>query len=301
MRGLIESINVSDILTRLIEFLPDLLAAILILFLAWLLFRLTRGSLHAILLRGGFHEALIRLMVDNIYRFVLIIIALIMAAGQVGINIAAALAGIGVAGIAIGFAAQDSLANTLAGFMIFWDKPFEVGDWVTVADQYGAVSEITMRTTRVRTNNNTYVVIPNKSIIDEVLVNHSKHGATRVDVPVGIAYKEDIPRARQVLLEAIAGIRGIAPDPPSDLVVDALGASSVDLLVRVWISEASDERPVYFRVMEASKLALDRADIEIPYHHLQLFLEDVKPQVWDRADQLATLATAGASRPTPGN
>ena len=79
---------------------------------------------------------------------------------------------------------------------------------------YGAVSDITMRSTRIRTNRNTYVVIPNKTIIDTVLVNHSKHGETRIDVPIGIAYKEDVRRAREVLLAApwnSAAYRGCMP------------------------------------------------------------------------------------------
>ena len=116
-----------------------------------------------------------------------------MAADQIGINVGAALAGIGVAGLAIGFAAQDSLANVIAGFLIFIDKPFEVGDWVTVADNYGASATSRCGRRRIRTNRNTYVVIPNKTIIDTVLVNHSKHGETRIDVPIGIAYKEHLP------------------------------------------------------------------------------------------------------------
>lgn len=280
MNGLFARIDTDRIIQMAMDFVPDLVAGTIILFGFWLFFRATRPSLRAIFRRAGIHETLIHMLVDNIYRFVLIIFGLVMAADQVGVNVGAALAGLGVAGIAVGFAAQDSLANMIAGFLIFWDKPFEVGDWVTVGGEYGEVRNITMRTTRIRTNNNTYVVIPNKKIIDEVLVNHSKHGATRVDVPVGIAYKEDIPTARQVILAALKGVEGALPDPAPDVVVTALGSSSVDMFVRVWIADAGQERPVYYRTMEASKLALDRAGIEIPYHHLQLFIENVQEQVW---------------------
>ena len=290
MRDLVSKIKVEDVLTRFVEFLPDLAAAVLILALAWIAFRVTRSSIKTMLLRAGFHEALIRMLVDNIYRIALFIFSLVMAASQVGINVGAALAGIGVVGLALGFAAQDSLANTLAGFMIFWDKPFEVGDWVTVADRYGEVREITMRSTRLRTNNNTYVVIPNKSIIDEVLVNHSKHGATRVDVPVGIAYKEDIPTARAVLLAMLKDLAGAATEPAPEVVVTGLGASSVDMQVRVWIADAAIENSIFVEVMERSKIALDRAGIEIPYHHVQLFVESVGQQVWESAGKLASLS-----------
>lgn len=281
------------LLTRAIRFVPALLAAIGVMVGFWLVFRVTRGTLRRGLMRAGLHRTLVAMLVDRVYRLTVLTFALVMAADQVGINVGAALAGIGVVGLAIGFAAQDSLANVIAGFLIFIDKPFEVGDWVTVAENYGAVSDITMRSTRIRTNRNTYVVIPNKTIIDSVLVNHSKHGETRVDVPIGIAYKESIGRAREVLLAVARGIDGVVAKPAPDLVVAALGGSSVDLKVRVWIDDASREQPIYFRLMELGKLALDEAGIQIPYPHLQLFVEDVEERVWRGA------AAAAARRGAP--
>jgi small conductance mechanosensitive channel len=273
------------IVNNIMAFLPDLLAASAIIIVFWLAYRISRKPLVLILQRAGFHENLIKLLIDNVYKSILVFLSIIMAGGQIGINIGAMLAGFGVAGIAIGFAAQDSLANTIAGFLIFWDKPFEVKDWITVADQYGQVTRITLRSTRIRTPNNTYVVIPNKSVIDTVLVNHSKHGATRIEIPVGIAYKENILDARKAILKKMEEIEGVLKDPAPDVVVTQLGSSSVDMIVRVWIADAKDERPVFFKVMETSKLALDAAAIEIPYHHLQLFIENVEDRVWEKASQ----------------
>lgn len=269
-----------------VTFVPRVIVAVLIFVGFFAVFRLTRRPLESLLRRAGLDGALISLLVGNIYRLTLLGIGLVMAAGQVGINVGAALAGIGVIGIAIGFAAQDSLANTIAGFLIFIDKPFLVGDFVTVSDQYGRVTEITMRSTRIRTPQNTYVVIPNKHVIDAVLVNHSKHGETRVDVPVGIAYKEDIREARRVILEALASVQHVAGSPAPDVVVAELGSSSVDLLVRVWIDDAGEEKAVLAGVLEATKLALDAAGIQIPFPHLQLFVDDVQDRVWDRLEQL---------------
>jgi small conductance mechanosensitive channel len=240
--------------------------------------------------RAGLEPTLIRHLVDSVFRFSLLLFGLVMAAGQLGINVGAALAGIGVAGLAIGFAAQDSLSNTIAGFLIFWDKPFLVGDWVEVADEYGRVDEITLRTTRIQTNNNTYVVIPNQRIIDEVLVNHSKHGSTRVEVPVGIAYKEFVPDARKVILDAVCDLEWVDREPAPAVVVQELASSGVSLLVRVWITDVSKEKPIYNRVLEASKLALDDAGIQIPYPHLQLFLDRVEPEVWDGLAEAAQRA-----------
>lgn len=260
--------------------IPDLVVAVVFLIGFWVLFTATKIPLRKALIAGGLHDTLVSMLVDNIYRYGVLGFGFVMAAGQLGVNIGAILASIGVVGIAVGFAAQDTLSNIIAGFLIFLDKPFTVGDWVHVAGQVGDVSEITMRTTRIKTKNNTWVVIPNKTIIDEVLINHSKRGDTRIDVPVGIAYKEYIPQAREVLLQAVKGVKGVIDLPAPEVVVVGLGGSSVDLEVRVWIDVASNEPPVTFAVVEASKLALDEAGIEIPFPHLQLFVDDVREPVW---------------------
>lgn len=183
--------------------------------------------------------------------------------------------GLGVAGIAIGFAAQETVANMIAGFLVFWDRPFKIGDYITTQDRYGRVQEITMRTTRIRTMENTYVVIPNKQIIGDMLVNHSLYGEMRINVPIGIAYKEKISEARAVLLPVIRAVPGVLETPPADVVTWSLGDSSVNLQARAWIADASMERPTQFAILEACKVALDEAGIEIPFPHLQLFVENV--------------------------
>lgn len=290
-----ELLDIEALLTAAVAFMPRLIVALFMLVVFWAFYRVSRRPLSAVLLRAGMHQKLTELLVGSIYRFTLIVFGLVMAVSQLGIDVGAALAGIGVVGLAVGFAAQDSLANTIAGLLIFWDKPFIVGDFVSVQDQYGMVTDITLRSTRIRTNQHTYVVIPNKQIIDVVLENHSKHGAMRVDVPIGIAYKENIPDARRVLLEAVSGLKGVTADRAPSVVVVACGDSSVNLLVRVWIEDASDQQPVYFRTIEASKLALDAAGIQIPYPHLQLFVDDVQERVWKGAARVPGLSRASGA------
>jgi small conductance mechanosensitive channel len=298
MDWLTTNLNIAELTTLVVQYIPKMFAAALILLVFWVLYRVTRVPIAKALEQTGLHPALVSSLVDSIYRLTIIVFALVMAAGQLGINVAAALAGIGVAGVAIGFAAQDSIANVISGFTIFIDKPFEVGDWVNVAGQDGEVSGITLRSTRIRTVNNTYVVIPNKTIIDEVLVNHSKHGAIRVDVPIGIAYKEYIPKAREVLLKAMEDVAGIQRDPAPAVVVTDLGDSSVNLEVRVWVEEGSQQAPVTSTVVEAGKMALDVAGIEIPFPHLQLFVDNVTDAVWNKAALLPTLAGQRTDRPS---
>ena len=259
--------------TAAVAFLPRLVLAALILVLFWIGYRVTRPALHQAFKRAHFEDALIQLLVDNVYRSALIIVAVVIAAGQIGVNILPALAGLGVVGVALGFAAQDSVANMISGFLIFWDKPFRVGDYVTVQDQYGRVDEITLRTTRIRTPANSYVVIPNRKAIETTLINHSKHGGTRVDIPIAIGDGESIQKARQVLLAAVAKVDGVVHDPEPDLVVRGPGTVGTDLLVRVWIADAALDRPVFFRTVEACIEALDQAGVRTPSPQIKLLLD----------------------------
>ena len=267
--------DAAGLLERFKEMLPSLIAAVLTLFLFWGLYLGTKGILIRVLKRAHFDETLIKILVQNVYRMAILIFGIIMALSQLGINVIAALTGFGIAGIAIGFAAKDVLSNILAGFMIFWDKPFRVGQWISVAGQYGKVNDITLRTTRIKTRNNTYVVIPNQKVIDEVLVNHSRKGKTRLDAEIGIAYKEDIDKARTVLIDAVSKIEKVIEDPAPRVVVESLGDSSVNLIVQGWIDDAEDESGVLYEMLEEGKKALDGANIEIPFPHMQLFVEKI--------------------------
>ncbi|MEO8453024.1 MAG: mechanosensitive ion channel family protein [Gemmatimonadota bacterium] len=292
MKWLPFSIDPAQWQALLILVAPRLAAALIILGLFWLALRLTRPALRGALRRATFDEGLITLLVDGLFRGIVVLFALVMASSQLGINVSALLAGVGVAGIALGFAAQETVANMIAGFLIFWDRPFRIGDFITTQTRYGRVREITLRTTRIRTLDNTFVVIPNRQIIGDTLINHSMYGETRVVVPIGIAYKEKIAAARAALLPAVRGIDGVMELPAPDVVARSLGDSSVNLEVRVWISDAARERPIAAQVVEVGKLALDLAGIEIPFPHLQLFVENIDERVWAKA---ATLAGRGSA------
>jgi small-conductance mechanosensitive channel len=143
-----------------------------------------------------------------------------------------------------------------------------------------------MRTTRIQTKRNTRVIITNKNIIDAVVENSSKHGEKLVDEQLGISYQENVAEARRVLLEAVRVLPDVLAIPRPDVVVTQLGDSSVNLDIRVWIDDPGDEPPVRNAVLEASKNALDAAGIEIPFPHLQLFFDEIRPPVWKELERL---------------
>ncbi|MCX6621373.1 MAG: mechanosensitive ion channel family protein [Acidobacteria bacterium] len=290
MSRILARLNLDLLLTQLVSsWLPSMLAALFMLALFWAMFRATRPVLSQILLRAGFQPALVG-MLASVYRFTLLAFAIVMAAGQVGINVGPALAGLGVVGLTIGFAAKDTLSNIMAGFLIFWDKPFRVGDWVTLGEHYGEVAEITMRTTRVRTANNTWIVIPNETVINQVLVNHSTHGALRLEAPVMIAPQAAIATARQAILDGLKLLEGFVADLPATVVVNRLDANGVELLVQGWIEDVSRETPMRQAMLERIHAALAAAGIEAPYPDVRLSIDRIDDGVWQRAKGVAEAA-----------
>jgi small conductance mechanosensitive channel len=295
MKPIWDRLNVELLVTQFVAWLPSLVAAVVIVIFFWLIFRLTRSGFERLLERVGFDPALSGMLV-NVYRFALFAFGIVMAASQLGINVGAALAGLGVLGLTIGFAAKDSLSNIMAGFLIFWDKPFRVGDWVTLGQHYGRIAEITMRTTRLQTRNNTWVIIPNQTVINEILVNHSTKGETRLEVPVGIGYSEDIEEARKVILEALDSVELVMKKPAPNVIVKNLGESSVDLIVHAWVADAKDEKPTFFKVLETLKISLDRAHIEIPFPQMDLSLVSVGDSVWNAGSERGVFERANAPK-----
>jgi small conductance mechanosensitive channel len=181
---------------------------------------------------------------------------------------------VGIIGLALGLAAQDSLGNLVAGLTILWDRPFRIGDNVTVAETFGRVQEIGLRSTRIRTVEQLDAILPNKEIINQKIINHTLNPMMRLGIPVGIAYREDTREARRVLLAAVKGHELLLDKPEPQVVVTALADSSVNLELRVWLRDPYTEREATFAMIEAAKIALDEAGIEIPFPQRTLHLPE---------------------------
>ncbi len=216
----------------------------------------------------------IRDMLGHLVKWSIMGFGVVIACNQIGVQIAALLTGVSIIGLAIGFAAQETLANFIAGVVIFWDKPFRVGDWVEIDGTFGQVQRVTFRSSRLLTLDGDTVVFPNTFMLSNRLANHSTHPLNRVNVCIGIAYKESIEAAREVLLGIVTKDVRIATDPAPTVVVDECAASSVNLKLRFWIEDESLAIRMRFEYLEKAKNALDAAGISIPFPHVQMVLAD---------------------------
>lgn len=268
-------IDIQALTTQMIAYIPSLLSAVILLFLFWLANKILQKMISSALTRIKVETQSINLLLRAAKAGIFIFAALTVA-DQLQINIKSLLAGVGVMGLALSFAAQDTVGNMISGIVIIIDRPFKEGDWVVVGSMHATVTSIRLRTTVFTTFDNETVVVPNKQISQERVINYTMTPNIRVKIPIGIAYKEKISQARAVLLDTIKGDTRILSDPPPVVIVNELGDSSVNLQLRFWIENASAQYAFFWEYTEKCKDALDRAGIEIPFPHLQLFVEKTK-------------------------
>lgn len=264
-------------LGSLIDFaLHNLLPAIIVGVVFWVVLKVTLALLH----RGFRRSHRIGPGVQQLFlrttRLLIYTIAGIAVLSRLGINATGLVAGLGVAGLALGFAAKDTLENFISGITILIDRPFRVGDNVELQDTFGTVQEITLRTTRVKTLNNKMAILPNARVISEKVINHTMLRALRIVVPFGIAYKESPEKARRVVLATTQGDTRLHPDHEPRVVVTGLGDSSVDMELRLHLKDPALEQPVQMEYVEKVFFALQEADIEIPFPHRQLLIDEAK-------------------------
>ncbi|ELY57916.1 mechanosensitive ion channel family protein [Natronococcus jeotgali] len=182
------------------------------------------------------------------------------------------LVGAGFLGIVIGMAAQQVLGTVLAGFVLMFARPFEIGDWIEVEGDQGIVTDISIVNTRIRSFDGEYIMIPNDVISAGVVTNRSKRGRIRVEVDVGVDYAADVARASELAESAVAALEDSLGAPSPQVVTKSLEDSAVLLGVRFWIDKPSARREAEARsaAIHAIKAEFEDAGIKIPYPQREL-------------------------------
>lgn len=202
--------------------------------------------------------------VTNIAYALMLTFVVIASISQLGVQTASLVAILGAAGLAVGLALQGSLANFAAGVMAIIFRPYNVGDVAEVAGLTGQVEEVDIFTTTLRLPDKTKIIIPNGQALEGPIINFTEAGNRRMDLSVGISYDANIQQAREVILKAIAKSDYVLESPAASVGVTELADNSVNLSVRPW-AKASDHPAATLELLEMIKVALDDANIGIPY------------------------------------
>ena len=247
------------------------LLALLAFIIGVQLIKLIRKIVKKSMTRAGAETGAVQ-FVDSFIKAALYVLLVLMIASSFGVDAASIVAVLGSAGVAIGLAIQGSLSNLAGGVLILLLKPFRVGDYIqeSATGYEGTVTEIQIFYTKLLTPDNKAVILPNGQLANNSIVNASQK-ERRMDIAVGVSYKADLKRAKEVLETVLREDEAVLKDKDMLVFVSELGSSSVILSVRCWFGR-EDFWTGKWRVTENCKLALDAAGIEIPFNQLDVHL-----------------------------
>ncbi len=230
----------------------------------WILARIVARAVRNAVKRARGMSSLLRDFLVMLARRVVIVIGLIVALGQLEIDISPLIAAIGAAGFVIAFALQGTLSNFASGLLILIYRPYDVGDVVDVSGVSGVVESMNLMTTTIKSFDNQRIVVPNNNIWGNVITTVTGYPTRRVDLVFGIGYADDYDKARDILMNIITSHPKVLKDPEPNVKVHELADSSVNLICRPW-TKTEDYWAVYWDVMREVKKRFDEEGVSIPF------------------------------------
>ena len=245
-----------------------LLIAIIVFVMGKFLVQLTVKVTAGVMARAKVDDILVN-FVSSIMKMLLMLVVVVIALDQLGVDTTSLVALVGAAGLAVGLALKDSLQNFAAGVMLVLFRPFKNGDFVEVSGVSGVVEKITIFSTLIRTGDNKEVIVPNGGIYSGTIVNYSARDTRRIDLVVGVDYGCDVREAKRILEDILASNPLILKDPEPVVALAELADSSVNFNVRPWV-KTDDYWGVRAEVLEQVKLTLDEKGIGIPFPQMDV-------------------------------
>jgi small-conductance mechanosensitive channel len=202
----------------------------------------------------------------RIIRIAVVFGAILIGLAVVGVPVGSALAGLAVVGVAVGLAVQGILENFIAGIILSFRRPFRAGDQIISSEFEGTVEDIDLRVTRIIDYDGEVILIPNRDVYTNPLVNLTRRGSRRTCVTIGVDYRDDHDEAREVIRRAVAGVEGVRASPAPEVLLTELGESSVNFEIRYWtLPHIGEVRGVQDRVLSAAKRGIEDAGMTIPW------------------------------------
>jgi small conductance mechanosensitive channel len=248
--------------------LPNIAVAVLALIAFWILAKILRNLVLRLVKRVSHSEQVSWLVSQAVY-LALLVTGTFVALGILGLQktVTSLLAGAGIIGLALGFAFQDIAANFMAGIYLSVRRPFRRGQLVETQDYFGTVHEVNLRWTEIYSQQGQLVLIPNKHVFENPIMNYSALGRRRVDLKIGVSYGEDLARVKEVTVRAVEEVSTRLPERAVELFFEEFGESSIDFVVRFWVSfsKQSDYLEARSEAIQRIKAAFDQEGIVIPF------------------------------------
>lgn len=257
------------------QFVAGLIVLLVSLYLARLLSRITSRSL-----KNREIDAELSLLIGRMVRWGVVALGAVLALEQAGQDVTALITGLGILGFTVGFALQDVSANFISGILLLIEQPFNIGDSIDVAGNGGVVDDVNLRATHITAWDGRKLIVPNRDIFTNSIVNYSKAVRRRVELTIGVAYDSDLDQVRQVTLDTILTVEGVLSEPAPTLFFNEFAGSSINFSLYYWVDLAQIDffKGTSVGVM-AIKKAFDQAGIEIPFPVRTLLINGQPPVV----------------------
>lgn len=263
---------VSDITNyfNLERFIPRVIAFLVILAIAIALTRLVRKSFKKL---QSMHKisSIFGTLMRKVLNAIIWIVAAVFILQDFGVDLTPVIAGLGISGVVLGFALQETIASFFSGFIIAVKRPFEIGDYVSIGGTEGTVKTMDIMGVSLATGDNKLITMSNKNVWGSVIINTSALDKRRIDMIVPVAYDTDLVKAKDVISSVILSYPEVLKDPEAKIEVHTLADSSINFIVRPWVANA-DYWTVYWRFQKEIVDAFRANGIEIPYNKLDVTL-----------------------------
>ena len=216
--------------------LPQLLAAIIVFSFFWYLSKKAQLLVSKIFERVEMPVSVERLL-ENLVRIAVVVLGIMLALGLLNLDktVTSLLAGLGIVGVALGFAFQDIASNFISGLILVIRRPFDVGEVIQVSDQMGVVQAIELRSTIIKSFQGQIIHIPNQKVFTDVITNYSELGSQRVDLKCGVSYDDDLETVENVTKQVLIDLKYSDDEPEPALWFDEFGGSSINFTIMFWI------------------------------------------------------------------
>ena len=253
---------------QLVVMLPNLVVAAILLALTFFVAGLVQKMVHRFLPRVSVGETLNNLVSTMLYVLTLLVgIFFVLTVLNLDKTVTSLLAGVGIIGLALGFAFQDIAANFISGVIIAVQRPFSVGDVIQTDTFFGTIERISLRTLDIRQITGELVIVPNRKVFENPLINFTQQTTRRVDLVCGVGYESDLEQVREVVLQAVEGVEGRLHDRKIEVMFTEFADSSINFQVRFWVPFRRQVDYVGARseAVIRIKKAFDKAGINIPF------------------------------------
>lgn len=273
MPSLIQKL-LDDFLEKIVSYIPKLISAAVILIIGFIIIRILVRIIEKFFDRVDFDRS-VETFIENIAKVGLWGILVIIALGNLGVDVSGLIAGLGIMGFIVGFALKDTLGNLASGIFILFHKPFKVGDWINAAGVVGGVERVGIAACVLKSPDNVKITIPNSKIWGDVIQNYTGNPTRKIfNLEVGISYDSNIDKAIKIIHKVLKDDKRVLKDPEPQVVTKSLGDNSVNIAVRPSCKK-EDYWELYFDLVKAIKQEFDKNGITIPFPQRDVWIKEM--------------------------